>query len=218
MRRVHFQTLIASWNPIPKYSLSLDLWRGAQASRLCATLCSLVRMGMVFSSIPVSARPRRPCTLLCYANAIFIKTFESVANSATLPHRPSAKIPRQHFLQRGHGVPQPLAQSVCLRGGGEWGSKNSCASCGQRPFFSIVTEHFQQLPHAVAAPARLLDFFHRGGFQNLAVENSLELAARKRTATLRPLRVDPAGGAIMRGAWLLKLQLPVAPLCFQSLR
>ena len=47
-----------------KSSLLLDFWRGAQASRLCVSVCSWVPMGRTRAGGPVSTRPGRPCPLL----------------------------------------------------------------------------------------------------------------------------------------------------------
>jgi hypothetical protein len=105
-----------------------------------------------------------------------------------------------------------------VRGGVEWRSKNTRIPRGQWSGFSVVAQHFQQLTHAIALPSGLLDFFHRGGFQNLLVENTFKLATCKRPASLRAIRVNPAAIPVMSRAWLKKLQLPIAPLRLKPLR
>ena len=101
--------------------------------------------------------------------------------------------------------------------GVEWGSEDTRAACGQGPDFSVVAEHFQQFPHAIAPPPCLMDFFHRGGFQNFALQNALELATGKLSASLRSVCINPTAIPVMRRARLEKLQLPVAPLGLDTL-
>jgi hypothetical protein len=57
-----------------------------------------------------------------------------------------------------------------------------------------------------------MDFFHRGGFEDFALKNALELATLKRSASLRSVCINPAAIPVMRCARLEKLQLSVAPL------
>ena len=56
---------------IPKAACIWILGEGHSASRLCALACSLVTMGRVRASRPVSTRPRRPCPFFCAAKSNF---------------------------------------------------------------------------------------------------------------------------------------------------
>ena len=147
MRRARFQTLIARGELIRKAAW---FWTFGEGHRRPAC----VRRGapwfewawFEYTSLRTAETAMPP--FFCSAKSNFKETFVSIADPAILPRWPSAKVLGQHFLPCGHCALQLRAQSLCVRGGVEWRSKNTRAARGQRADFS------GRRPAFPAAPAR----------------------------------------------------------------